>query len=169
MSRSIQLIATLHEFQGPKFRGYIEDQSYRTMVRNFVCGADFVFEEAARRSPSIAEECADSILGSGHYLDIDPPAAERPQYGIREHTGCGCPIDPCGSPDMYESQFVDEHRKREELWLRRIQAQNFEKGLVILGVAHGLSFAFGLQQAGICVELANYLPFNKLCFKKHAV
>jgi len=58
----------------------------------------------------------------------------------------GGPIDPSHSNDVYERSLVYEHRKREELWVRRMQAQNFKNGLVIVGLAYTLSIAFRLSR-----------------------
>lgn len=167
MSRSVLLLAVPHELQGPQFRGFVEDQSYTILVKRFTRGVDIVFEEAGGYGPSIAEEVAKSILDPGHYWDIDPPRNERHKFGIAE-TQDGCPIDPCNSTDTYSCVYIDEHRKREELWLQRIQEQHFEKGFLICGIAHSLSFGFRLLNAGVSVDVFHYLPYNKLCTKPHA-
>jgi hypothetical protein len=169
MSQSVYILSILHQLQGPKFDGYVKDPSYQRLVNHLVRQADFVFEEAAGRSPSVAQTSADRILGSGHYLDVDPPPDERQQYGIAKKTGEDFPIDPsqlCSdvTPDICHCALVDEHRKREEEWLRRILDQHFEKGLMICGFSHGLSFAFRLQSAGFNdVGLSQYLPHWKVC------
>jgi hypothetical protein len=175
MSKSIIVLAVPHQLQGPKFRGHIYDSAYANLIEDFIAGADFVFEEAAGRRPSTAEDIANTVLGPGHYLDIDPPRDERNKYGIAVDTGGACPIDPYQKvepgvpPDGYNFEIVDEHRKREELWLLRLQDQPFEKGLAICGIAHGLSFAFRLLSAGISVERTNsYIPYHKLCTRSHA-
>ena len=70
--------------------------------------------------------------------------------------------DPYSSPDLYYSLFLDAQRKREELWLDKIQKQAFGRGLLICGLAHNLSFAFRLVSAGISAEAYNYVPYGKL-------
>jgi len=169
MNKHIQVIAVPHQLQGPKFHGHVNDPSYSTLVEAFMRnGVDFVFEEAAGRGPSIAQQLADSVLNPGHYLDIDPPRNERQKYGLAESSGGGCLIDPVNSTDSYEYSDVDEQRKREELWQKRIQMQNFQKGMVICGIAHTLSVAFRLQTNGVKVEVYTYIPYGKLCARKHA-
>jgi hypothetical protein len=167
MSQSVQLIGIPHQLQGPKFNGYVEDSSYSDWVEGFIRRVDFVFEEAAGRRPSVAEQHADSILKPGHYMDIDPPVSERHKYGLAEESATGGPIDPCHSSDAYESPYVGEQIKREELWQKRIQAQKFDKGLVICGIAHSLSVAFRLQGVGMSVEVYTYIPHGKLCSRQH--
>jgi hypothetical protein len=131
-------------------------------------GVNFVFEEATGRGPSIAEE----LVGSSHrrvqYLDFDPTPDERPMHGIAKVVGGGWPIDPCNSLDACETSTVEEQRKREELWLERVLSNPFDKALVIVGLAHGLSFAFRLTSNGISVtESQNYIPYSKLCTRAH--
>ncbi|HVA71484.1 MAG TPA: hypothetical protein VNF02_00125 [Candidatus Limnocylindrales bacterium] len=169
MSRSMQVLSVLHRLQGLRFKGYVQEPSYERLVNCLMRQADFVFEEAAGRLPSVAQILADKILGSGHYLDVDPPPDERQQYGIAEKTGEDFPIDPsqlCSdvTPDVCHCAFVNEHRKREELWLQKIQAQSFGRSLMVCGSAHGLSLAFRLESAGLSeVRLYEYIPYNKVC------
>jgi hypothetical protein len=169
MSQSVQLIAVPHQLQGSGFQGYVQDPSYSAWVKSFMlAGVDFVFEEASGRGPSIAEQLARSILKPDCYLDIDPPANERPKYGLATVSATGGAVDPCNSTDVYESPYVDEQRKREELWLKRIQSAKFEKGLLICGLAHSLSVAFRLQNIGMSVKVSTYIPHGKLCTRRHA-
>ncbi len=79
MSQSITLLAVLHEFQGPKFHNYVDDPDYKILVEDFISRVDFVFEEAGGKSPSIAEEFADSILKPDHYMDVDLQIARGPR------------------------------------------------------------------------------------------
>jgi len=174
MSKSVVVLAVPHPLQGPGFTGYIDDPAYSRLIEGLIKRADFVFEEAGGRKPSTAETLAESLLGTGHYLDIDPPPGERHKYGIAKETGGWYPFDPFQSaaPDIpadgCEWSIVEEHRKREELWLKRVQAQPFSKGLAICGLAHGLSFAFRLSSAGISVdETQSYIPHHKLCTRSH--
>ncbi len=163
MNRSVLLLATHHKFQGPRFCGFVEDPSYKILIEMCVRvrRIDFVFEEAGKRGPSIAEECTNSLLGPGHYLNIEPPGNALRKYGIAEdiETETGHWIDDHDkSLGKYVCQNVDAHKSREVRWLQRIDAQPFEKGLVICGVGHSLSFAFRLQTAGFSAELCTYLP-----------
>jgi hypothetical protein len=172
MSRSVVLLATLHQFQGPKFRDYVEDKSYRNLIEQIVSTKriDFMFEEAAGRRPSIAEECANSLLQPGQYMDVDPAQNERRQYGIPDEMLTGGWIDRdkrSKSEDMYGRRTVNVHDEREKYWLKRILATRFERGLVICGISHSLSFAFRLQIAEFKVELWDYIPFKKLCVRSH--
>lgn len=172
MSRSVWLLATLHQFQGPKFRDYLEDKSYRNLIEQIISRKriDFVFEEAGGRGPSIAEECANSLLQPGHYMDVDPPQNERREYGIPDEMLTGGWIDRDNrskSNDMYGRRTINVHNEREKLWLKRIVASRFERGLVICGVSHSLSFAFRLQTAEFEVDLWDYTPFQKLCVRPH--
>jgi hypothetical protein len=169
MSQSMQLIGVPHPLQGPGFQGYVEDPSYSGWLKSFIKdGVDFVFEEAAGRGPSIAENLANSILRTGHYMDIDPSSNERHKYGLAERSSTGGSIDPLNSTDIYESPNVDEQRNREEIWEKRIRAQKFEQGLVVCGIAHSLSFAFRLRTAGMDVNVFTYIPHGKLCTRRHA-
>jgi len=164
------VLAVPHELQGPKFGRFVEVPSYRELLKDSIrTGVNFVFEEAAGRGPSIAQELADSILKPGHYLDIDPPSNERLQHGMAEKSVETMYIDPCGDfADACGASIVDEQRKREEFWLQKIQTKQFSKGLVVCGLAHALSFAFRLRCAGIYVPRAlNYIPFDKLCTRAH--
>ena len=174
LSKSILVLAVPHQLQGSGFRGYVDDPSYSRLVGDLIKGMDFVFEEAAGHRPSTAEDLATLLLGPGRYLDVDPPRDERPKYGIATNTGGGEPIDlyrsELGIPAAtYEYALVEENIKREELWRRRVQTQEFNKGLAICGLAHSLSFAFGLKSVGITVEKSyNYIPYHKLCTRFHA-
>jgi hypothetical protein len=166
MTKSVAVLAVPHQLQGPGFRDYVEDPSYPLLLKLLmrVHDVDFVFEEAAGRHPSVADCSATAFHRPAQYLDIDPPPEERPKYGIAMEVGGGAGIDPCHSPDYYESSKVDEQRKREELWVSRIVSTPFQKALVIVGVAHGLSVAFRLVSAGVSVaETYVYTPYSKLC------
>ena len=156
MTRSVVLLATLHEFQGlARHPDSVEDPSYASGVESFIRSGrvDFVFEEAAELGPSIAEQRANLILEPGHYLDIDSG---------REPLGGPKPI--CG----FTSISVELSKTREDAWFQRVNAQGFKKGLVICGAAHSLSFGFRLQVAGFSVELCQHLPYEKLCRREHA-
>lgn len=164
MTKSALVLGVPHQLQGPRFHGYVDDQSYGIRVRNLIQdGVDFVLEEATGFNPSTAETLTESILGAGHYLDIDPSVDERENNGIAKITGGGGPIDPCHSTDVCSWEFLEEQRKREELWLHKIQSQRFCKALVIVGLAHGLSIAFRLTSDRVDVrEVRYYIPYQKL-------
>ena len=173
MSRSMQVLSVLHQLQGPQFEGYVKDRSYELLVKRLIGEVDFVFEEAGGRQSSVAQDFANGALGAGqYYLDVDPTPDERQQYGIAEKRGEDFPVDPsqlCSGVtlDIGHCAFVSEHRKREELWLQKIQSQVFEKGLMVCGISHGLSFAFRLLSVGFSeVRLSQYLPHGKVCGHK---
>lgn len=165
MDKSAVVLAVPHRIQGPKFQGYIEDRSYSPFVKKLMYdNIDFVFEEAAGYGPSIAEQLAKTFQRPVGYLDIDPTPDERPKYGIAKVVGSGGPVDPCNSPDVYETSKVDEQGKREQVWVNRITESHFQKGLVIVGLAHSLSVAFRLVAAGVAViDTYDYTPYSKLC------
>ena len=169
MGKWVIVLAVPHRLQGPAFQGYINDPSYSHLLTDLIeTGCDFVFEEASGLGPSTAENLAKSLLGPHHYLDVDPPVSERYKYDIGQ-TGGGYWIEPGISEDFYESAVVEENGKREKLWLQRLEAQNFSKGLMICGLCHGLSFAFRLSSVGISVEKSHtYIPYHKFCTRPHA-
>lgn len=170
MSKAALILGVPHQLQGPSFRGYIDDPSYGILLQDLIQhGVDFVFEEATGRRPSTAEKLTESVLGAGHHLDVDPPVNERAKYGIAKITGGGGPIDPSRPIDVYESALVEEQRKREELWLQRIQTQPFSKALIVVGLAHALSIAFRLVSAGVGIpEVRHYVPYHKFCTRPHS-
>jgi hypothetical protein len=177
MGKSMVVLAVPHQLQGPRFSGFIEDPSYSQLLEYKIQrkGIDFVFEEAGERQPTIAERAANSILGRGHYLNLDPSKDDRQKLGIGTAAGSciiGDQEEAIASgfpPDTLGWTIVEEQRKREDLWLQRIQAQEFEKGLAICGSAHNLSLAFRLLSAGISVvKTHDYLPCHKLCSRRHA-
>ncbi|SRR5216684_9140726 len=163
MNKSVVVLAIPHQLQGPGFQGYVDDPSYSDLVERFIRqGLDFVFEEAAGRTPSIAKALTESHLGGDCYMDVDPSPTERETLGIAV-AGGGDWIDPGYSADFYEWAIVEENRKREELWRQKVEAQHFEKALMICGLGHCLSFAFRLSSAGINVEKSySYIPHAKL-------
>jgi hypothetical protein len=163
--KSVIVLAVPHQLQGPNFHGYVKDPSYEKLVRDFIGGGvDFVFEEAAGQGPSSAEEIANSVLGPRHYLNIDPPVNERENFGIPAETGFWEPIDRVNAPrDVYENRDLEAHAKREKVWVEKILAQHFVKGLAICGLAHGLSVALRLLFAGVGDKRTySYAPYHKL-------
>jgi hypothetical protein len=163
MARKIVVLGTYHQLQGTNFTGYVDDPSYTKIVSDQVRfnNIDYIFEEASGHGPSIAEKQS-SQLGPDRYFDIDPCRADRTKFGIPENVeSCG-PVDPCKNSDVLCLQDVDGHRLREELWIQRISGKNFKVGLMICGVAHGLSMGFRLQNKGFEVELLQYVPSRKI-------
>jgi hypothetical protein len=159
MSRSVVLLATLHDFQGlPGYPGSVEDPTYASGIESCILSGrvDFVFEEASGLGPSTAEQRSNSLLGADHYLDIDS-GRDKPNPFIGPKPICGfASLDP------------EKMRNRETQWLKRLIDHGFKKGLVICGVAHSLSFAFQLQEAGLGVQLCYHLPYDILCKRPHA-
>jgi hypothetical protein len=168
MTKSVAVLAIPHQIQNPKTFGHINVPSYSNLITNFIHnGVDFVFEEAGGLGPTTAQSLAESLLGHGHYMDVDPAPSDRAQFGIAKITGGRRYFDSSESasdrPDSYEFAIVEEQKKREELWSKRVAGQPFEKGLAICGVCHGLSLAFHLQNAGISVsEACSYIPYHKM-------
>jgi hypothetical protein len=165
MIRSALVLGVAHQLQGSKFLGYIDDSSFRWIVESNIAKSDVVFEEASGRGPSIAENFANKILGTGHYVDVDPSPNERARHGIPDGSSGGSVIDPMRFPeDHYEWVSVGAQKVREELWLRKIMGSSFQKAFVIVGVAHSLSISFRLSSAGVQVEKSwVYTPYHRLC------
>lgn len=163
------VLSVPHQLQGPSSQQFIEDPAYRELLSGMIHdGVGFVFEEAAGLRPTFAEELAESLIGPGLCLDIDPPRAERVKHGLDQSTGGSEVIDPF-QQDTYRWELVDQHRKREELWLERILSKSFSRCLVICGIAHSLSFSFRLQGAGVSVPKAyDYSPYDRLCRRTHS-
>jgi hypothetical protein len=166
VNKSAIVLGVPHQIQGPGFQSYVEDQSYPIVVKALMHEVDFVFEEAAGHGPSIAQQLAASR--QAQYLDIDPPGDQRPLFGIERIVGGGWPVDPVHSAAVCECSKVEEQRKREELWLHSILSKPFQKGLVIVGLAHNLSFSFRLMANGVTVEKSHqYIPYDTLCTGSH--
>lgn len=163
-TRSVRVLGLGHELQGPKFAGFVDDSSYRLLLSKKIKSFDMVFEEASGRSPSIAEELANSLLGRGHYFDVDPAADQRASHGIPVETTRSEPIDHMDSPDSFIRMIIEAQTRREEYWVCQIKEQQFSNALMICGIGHSLSFAFRLASAGFFVaDPWAYLPHYKLC------
>lgn len=92
MSRDITLLAVPHFIQGSKFHYHVKDENYELLVESFLSKcAQWILEEAAGHSPSIAQELAAKF--SVGYIDIDPTAADRNKHGIADQTQDCQPID----------------------------------------------------------------------------
>jgi hypothetical protein len=154
--KSVVVLSVPHQLQGPGFQGYLESQSYSRLVTDLINRGkiDFVFEEAGGRAPSTAKDLAESLLGPGHYLDVDPAPAERGKCGIVKRTSPKpLVIENC------ENAHIDEQKEREEEWTKRIETSSFRNGLLICESCHNLSIAFRLSSVGINVARAySYLP-----------
>jgi hypothetical protein len=148
---SVVVLAVPHQLQGEHFQNYVDDPRYTELLKTLLFGVEFLFEEASGQKPSIAEKLVKAGYAKGHYSAVD---RERSKFGISDVT-----IDPGRSTGWYSCQLQDEHRKREELWLARIQAEKFEKALMICGLSHSLSFTFRLEAAGFDVDVYDYIPF----------
>jgi hypothetical protein len=175
MAKSMIVLSVPHQLQGPNFPQFVDDPTYREVIEHKIeNGVDFVFEEASGLGPTTAENIAASVLGPGHYLNVDPTPAERVQLSIGTAGGTtgigdvGEAIMSGFSPDALEWTVVSEQRKREEIWLKRIRAQAFETGLLICGAAHNLSLAFRLMSVEInVVKTYSYIPYHKVCNRPH--
>lgn len=168
MSQFLVVLGTSHRLQGAKKgRSNIDDPSYSDLVGQIISEEliDFVFEEGTGLGPTAAEGVALSLLGQGHYLDVDPPSADRYKHGISADTGKTRPIAPCDPQrpkDVACWEFVEEHEKRESLWLVRIKGAVFCRALMICGCAHMLSFAFRVRSVGFGARAVSYIPHHKL-------
>jgi hypothetical protein len=144
----------------------VADPDYKDLVEQLICAhqVDFIFEEASGLGPTTAQGLAQS-LGPNRYLDIDPHREERNKFGIAQETDSPQlidPADPSKSREVARWVSVGEHDKREELWLSTIKEHGFQKGLVICGFFHTLSFALRLRSAGFETEACYYMPHHKL-------
>ena len=105
--------------------------------------------------PTIAEKLSLTKLGPGRYRDVDPPREERDKFGILEPSSNVMVGNPPNATFVYW-QLLQAHEKREELWIRRMTERDFEKALMVCGLAHGLSFSFRLQSKNFEVKAATY-------------
>jgi hypothetical protein len=163
MNRFVAVLGTTHEVQnGEKYWRRVDDPHFKPLLDMLVAEdtIDFIFEEATRLGPTIAEKLA-LTWGPDRYLDVDPPREERLKFGIPENTNqpisLGSPFDspPAISADR---AFHEAHAKREEHWLRQIMKQDFKKALMVCGQNHALSFAFRLSAANFNVKTITYAP-----------
>jgi hypothetical protein len=159
MSRLVVVLATNHELQGSeKRRGNVDDPMYAELVQKLVEaeGLDFIFEEATGLGPTIAEKLAQANLGPNRYWDVDPPRHEREKLGIPKDTNMPFMVGSPPNATFADWQFHEVHAKREELWIQRMMEREFNKALMICGLAHGLSLTFRLQSANLTVKAATY-------------
>ena len=164
MNRRITILATLHVLQGAEKRfGNLHDPMYSALLNKLMIseGLDFIFEEASGLGPTIAEKFALEHLGAGRYLDVDPARSDRAEFGIATNSH---EPNMIGSPPRVAFanwQILEVHARREELWLKRIQRQEFKSALVICGLVHLLSFAFRLQVANFSVQAIDYASWQR--------
>lgn len=164
MNPRITVLATLHVVQGAEKRlGNAHDPMYVALLNKLMIseGVDFIFEEASGLGPTIAEKLALEQLAFGHYLDIDPTRAERPDFGIPSISSEPNMIGAPPSVAIANWQILDVHAKREELWVQRIRQHTFQSALAIVGLVHLLSFAFRLQSAQFSVQAINYANWQR--------
>ena len=167
VSRFIFVLGTDHRLQGsPSIRSGVDDPGYAIRLKQIISGGiDYIFEEASECGSTQAKALIDSLNLNNpsrviEYLDIDPAHPNRQKFGIVTSTGQPFPDDESLER---EEEKVGLQAQREELWMRRIVAKDFESGLVICGCAHTLSLAFKLQSAGFGVKFDTYIPHDKLC------
>jgi hypothetical protein len=164
MNPRVTVLATLHVVQGAEKRvGNVHDPMYVALLNKLMNseGVDFIFEEASGLGPTIAEKLALEQLPFGHYLDIDPARADRPDFGIPTNSSEPNMIGAPPTVAFANWQILDVHAKREELWAERIQQHEFKSALVIVGLVHLLSFAFQLQAAKFSVQAINYANWQR--------
>jgi hypothetical protein len=169
MGGHIIVFGTSHNLQGPEnapHRKTIDDPTYDYLVSELLEGKDFVFEEASGMGPTKAERLTLRHLGPDRYLDVDPHADRRDEFGIGK-TGASREIE-ASNPDPLVVVFQDEQAKRELLWLKKIAEKKCHNALFICGYLHTLSMAFRLDSAGYEVQTYYYTPFRKLCGRQHA-
>jgi hypothetical protein len=160
----VTVLATLHVVQGAEKRlGNVYDPMYIALLNKLMIseGIDFIFEEASGLGPTIAEKLALEQLPFGHYQDIDPARADRPDLGIPSNSSEPNMIGEPPSVAFANWQLLDVHAKREELWVQRMQQHEFKSALVICGLVHLLSFAFRLQEAKFSVQAINYANWQR--------
>ncbi len=164
MNPRVTVLATLHVIQGAEKRlGNVYDPMYVALLNKLLLSesVDFVFEEASGLGPTIAEKVALQQLGSGRYLDIDPARNDRAEHGIAANSNEPHMIGMPPTIAFAHWQVLEVHGKREELWLKRMQQQEFESALVICGLVHLLSFAFRLQIANYSVQAIDYANWQR--------
>jgi hypothetical protein len=164
MNPRVTVLATLHVIQGAEKRhGNMHDPMYLALLNKLMVSeeVDFIFEEASGLGPTIAEKLALEKLGLGRYLDIDPARGERTELGIPVSTHEPNMIGAPPKVAFANWQLLEVHSRREELWMKRMQQQEFGSALVICGLVHLLSFAFRLQIANFSVQAIDYANWQR--------
>src|SRR6266849_3970660 len=132
------VLGVSHRVQGDMtFVRAIHDPDFTTVVSEIISSdhIDFVGEECGI-NVTVAEKVAQDLLGTGHYLNVDPPVEDRTRYGICD-TYCPPPLS--GLP--VHRWIVAENEKREQIWVERLIERTAAKGLLICGFYHAFSVA----------------------------
>jgi hypothetical protein len=164
MNRRVTLLATLHELQGAEKRpGNVDDPMYAKLLKQLIIGEgiDFVFEEASGWGPTTAEKLSLGMLGPNRYVDVDPPREERAKFGIPADSNDSYMIGSPPKVAFASWQFHEVQARREEFWIQELTRQEFESGLMVCGLAHGLSFAFRLHAANFSVKALEYANWHR--------
>ena len=170
----VAIFGTSHRLQGAiNGRMNVDDPSYSDLLTMLFREEkpDFVFEEAAGLGPTTASHKTEGELGHGKYLDIDPSREERESAGLKMESGENFNVNPMGDGqgnDTASWQKIDQQRKREALWLSKIQSTPFTSAILICGMNHLLSLAYTLEDLGYEVKALAYMPEHKLCVLRHA-
>ena len=158
--KSFVILGVSHRVQGDMdFVNAIHDPDYAQVVSEIIYRdhVDFVGEECAKNA-TVAEKVAQDLLGSGHYLKVDPPIEDRESHGIGEMY---CPPALGGLP--VHGWIVAESEKRENIWVDQLIEQTTEKGLLICGYLHVFSVGAKLLNRRFRVEARTYVPWQKFC------
>jgi hypothetical protein len=173
----IAIFGTSHRIQGAvnsKNKVWsVEDPSYSDLLATLFRDQkpDFVFEEAAGSGPTTASCKADAELGPGKYLDIDPSCEQRESLGLDGDSGENFNVNPMADGQAHDTASwakIGQHRKREALWVSKIQSTKFTSAILIVGMNHLLSLAYTLEDLGYEVKALGYMPEHKLCIPPHA-
>ena len=157
MSKAVVVLGTFHQLQGLTYHWTKPDLFYDQVLARIIqdFGIDYIFEEACGFTPTTASRMAGTVLG---YRDVDP--GNRPASGedyLRE-----------GPSSVAREEFVAEHEDRERRWLGILRGQKFNRGLVICGSGHLLSFSSRLQSPEFTLLKAfEYAPHDKICTRVH--
>jgi hypothetical protein len=157
--KSFVILGVSHRVQGEKdFPGAFDDPVYREIVNGIISNdhIDFVGEEGGVNTTD-AEKIAQNLLGTGHYLNVDPLGEDRVRYGIGETY-----YPPLLGELPVERWAVAENEKREQIWVNQLVERTTTRGLLICGFFHIFSIAAKLMSRGFEVEAGTYIPWNKL-------
>ena len=173
----IAVFGTSHRLQGAvnsKNKAWnVNDPSYSDLLAILFRDEepDFVFEEAAGSGPTTASCKTEAELGQGKYLDIDPSREQRESLGLDADSGENFNVNPMGDGQSHDTASwakIEQHRKREALWVSKIQSTKFTSAILIVGMNHLLSLAYTLEDLGYEVKALGYMPDHKLCILQHA-
>jgi hypothetical protein len=135
-----------------------DDPDYKKIVRGIISNEhiDFVGEEAGNRTTH-AEQIVLELLGSGHYLNLNPSAEEEETLDVVRPCHGSRPGEPLV---MYWS--VEKNERREAFWVDRIVKAKPTRGLLICGCFHAFSIAAKLFEREFKIETRTYMPWGKL-------